>query len=365
MEQQRVILFLGAGASMEAGAPSSEKLSAALAERFFGSAMNGYDLMSVAEMALRAHGNGVVFEHLLTLLAGFEPSDAHRLLPTFRWRGVATTNYDLLVERAYAATPSRLQNLVTFVRDTEPVEERMRAVANPLEFLKLHGCLEQLHDPDLPPILSHEHYDRYAKGRTRLFNRLEDRARESPIVFCGYRMADAHIRKLVHRFVELGARPRYYLVVPGLPAHEVEYWASMNVGVIDARFGEFMKALDGAVQPLFRALRVTADLGKLPIRRLYRVHHVESPPLKTSLERDLTFVRQDLPHPHQDPKRFYEGFDTGGGGIVQRLDVTRRLTTDLVVKAVMDEAPDSTAVRLFVLRGPGGSGKTIALKRAA
>lgn len=365
MQQQRVIMFLGAGASMEAGAPSGDALRASLAKQFFGTEMDGYDLMSVAEMALQAHGNGVVFEYLRTLLASYEPSDAHRLLPTFRWRTIASTNYDLLVERAYAATPNRVQNLVTFVRDTEPVEERMQAATRGVEFLKLHGCLEQLHDPALPPILSHEHYDRYASGRTRLFGRLEDRARESPIVFCGYRMADGHIRKLVHRFVGLGNRPRYYLVVPNLSEPEVAYWSSMNVTVIDARFGEFMEALDRAVDPLFRSLAVAADVKELPIRKLYRVNSFETPQLKATLERDFTFLHQDLPHPPQDARKFYEGFDTGWGAIVQRLDVERRLTGDLVLKAVTDEKPDSADLRFFLLRGPGGAGKTIALKRAA
>ncbi|SFM30704.1 SIR2 family NAD-dependent protein deacylase [Methylobacterium pseudosasicola] len=365
MKQQRVILFLGAGASMEAGAPSGEALRADLAKKFLGSEMDGYDLMSVAEMAIKAHGNGVVFEHVRGLLAGYEPSEAHKLLPTFRWRTIATTNYDLLVERAYAATPAKLQVPVTFVRDTEPVEERMQSVLNPVEFLKLHGCLEQLHDPDLPPILSHEHYDRYSRNRTRLFARLEDRARESPIVFCGYRIADAHIRKLIYRFAELGGRPRYYIVVPKLSEQEVAYWESMNVGVIDAKFGEFVRGLDRAVEPLFRTLSVAADVKELPVRRLYKVTHMESPRLKAALERDFTYLYQDLPHPHQDPRRFYEGFDTGWGAIVQRLDAKRRLTDDLVFKAVMEEPPASREVRLFVLRGPGGAGKSIALKRAA
>ncbi len=365
MKAQRVVLFLGAGASMEAGAPSGDAMRADVGKSFLGSEMAGYDLMSVAEMALKAHGNSVVFEHLRTMLASYEPSDAHKLLPTFRWRSIATTNYDLLVERAYAATPNRLQNLVPFVRDTEPVDERMRSVPHPVEFLKLHGCLDQLHDPTLPPILSHEHYDRYSTNRTRLFARLEDKARESPIVFCGYRLADSHIRKLLYRFVELGARPRFYVVVSGLSEHEVSYWESMNVGVIDARFGEFMRSLDRAVEPLFRTLSVGTDVKALPIRRLYRVNTMEPPRLKAALENDLTFIHRDLPHPHQDPKRFYQGFDTGWGGIVQKLDAERRLTSDLVFKAVMEEVPDAVNVRLFVLRGPGGSGKTIALKRAA
>jgi NAD-dependent SIR2 family protein deacetylase len=105
MKSQRVILFLGAGASMEAGAPSGDQLRERLARKFFGADMKGYDLMSVAEMAISAHGNASVFEFIRLELDRLEPSDAHKLLPTFRWRTIATTNYDLLIEGPTSACP--------------------------------------------------------------------------------------------------------------------------------------------------------------------------------------------------------------------------------------------------------------------
>ncbi|TXM60453.1 hypothetical protein [Methylobacterium sp. WL120] len=72
----------------------------------------------------------------------------------------------------------------------------------------------------------------------------------------------------------------------------------------------------------------------------------------------------DIRHAEQDPKKFYEGFDTGWGCVVQRLDLRRKYVDEVVYQAFM-EMPTDTAVRLFVLRGPGGSGKTVALKRIA
>lgn len=368
MKSQRVVLFLGAGTSLDASgpasasAPSGARLRELLGRKFLGSDMPDYDLMSVAEMAIDAHSQAIVFEFIKTTLEAFEPSAAHRLVATFRWRAIATTNYDLLIQRAYASTPHRLQNLVTFVRDSEPVEDRLQQSSNPVMYLKLHGCLEQIHDPHLPPILSHEHYARYAANRTRLFNRFEGLASESPVLFCGYRLADPHIRNLIYKFTT-GSRPRYYIVDPNISEQEKTYWAGKNVEVIAATFSRFMTSLDQAIPAIQRSIRITDVAIDQPIRRFYKVNAVESPRLREALQKDYTFLRQDLPHAPQDARRFYEGFDTGWGAIANRLDAKRRIVDDLLFKAILEET--TTDARLFILKGPGGAGKTIALKRAA
>ena len=147
MQNQRVILFLGAGASMESvnkegeRPPSTDDLRQLLGQRFFGQPMDDYDLTFLSEMAIQAHGQALVFEYIREILTPFPPSSAHFLIPSFRWRALATTNYDTLVDDAYARTTDRLQTLVPFVKDSEPVEERIQRADSALQYLKLHGCL--------------------------------------------------------------------------------------------------------------------------------------------------------------------------------------------------------------------------------
>jgi hypothetical protein len=50
------------------------------------------------------------------LLFDFSPADFHLLISKFRWHGIATTNYDLIVERAYDPKHEPLQELVPFVK---------------------------------------------------------------------------------------------------------------------------------------------------------------------------------------------------------------------------------------------------------
>jgi hypothetical protein len=206
IRSHRCVLFLGAGASSEARDPNGNApplgvdLRNILSQKFFGKVLADHDLMTVAEMAMSAAGDSTVFDYIRTVFEPFMPSPGHILIPTFRWRALATTNYDLLVERAYGRSPDRLQSLVPFVKDSEPIEERLQSAPNPLCLFKLHGCLDHVHDASIPIVLSHEHYDRHASGRTRLFNRVTDLANESPFIFCGYSLGDAHIRTLLYKF---------------------------------------------------------------------------------------------------------------------------------------------------------------------
>src|SRR5206468_8540800 len=102
-------------------------------------------------------GQAHVFALVREAFDKFEPGEAHRLLTQFNWRMLATTNYDLFLERAYEE-PQRRQNLVRFVKDDEPIEERLQAVSNPIQYLKLHGCVDHLHDAEIPLALAREQY---------------------------------------------------------------------------------------------------------------------------------------------------------------------------------------------------------------
>ena len=213
VKNKRAILFLGAGASKEAKnaanqtPPDADQLRDILADRFFGRPMKNRDVMAVAEMAIASSGGaGLVFDVVRQAFDSFQPSQAHKLISAFNWRMIATTNYDLLVERAYSTAPERIQILVRFVKDDEPIEEKLQSVVYPVPYLKLHGCLEHIYDFDIPLILSREQYANYLNNRTRLFGRLRDLAREFALIFVGYRLDDPHIRDLIYK-MELKSSP--------------------------------------------------------------------------------------------------------------------------------------------------------------
>ncbi|MBA5806184.1 SIR2 family NAD-dependent protein deacylase [Rhizobium changzhiense] len=366
----RVILFLGSGASKECKdekgltPPDGDQLRESIAKKFFGKPMANRSLMSVADMAIgSAGGSSIVFEHVNNVFQPFSTSEAHRALADFNWRTIATTNYDTFVEAAYSDTKRRKQTLIPFVKDDEPVEQRMMESINPLQYLKLHGCLNHRLDPDIPLVLAWDSYSAYSQNRTRLFDRLKDLARECPIVFVGYSLADSHIRDLINR-IEPRSRPRWYIVDPAAEPEDITFWASKNIDVLPSKFGEFMQGLASAIPPLMRLLPKSHEAADFPLRDFYVGQSVESDQVRASFKKDLTLVHATMPHMEQTATRFYSGYDTGWGCILQRLDARRRMTDDLLFKILLEnEAPSEPM--FFCIRGPAGAGKTIILKKTA
>ena len=179
VKNSRAILFSGAGASKEcknasgSSPPDANQLRDILAQKYFGKPMPNRPVMTVAEMAIEAGaGRSLVFDTVSSAFDDFEPSDAHRMVSEFNWRAIATTNYDLFMEAAYSDAKRRRQVLIPFVKDDEPIDTRKSAVSNPVEYLKLHGCLQHRLDKDIPLILSWEQYDEYSTNRKQLFQRL-------------------------------------------------------------------------------------------------------------------------------------------------------------------------------------------------
>ena len=106
--------------------------------------------------------------------------------------------------------------------------------------------------------------------------------------------------------------------------------------------------------------------GDLSIRKHYRIAQATEP---TSVARYLTtnatHVHSGLVVPMQDPKEFYRGYDNGWGCITQNLDTRRSFSDSVLVDAVLLDEENHRPVELFMLKGPGGNGKSVSLKRIA
>jgi len=369
IKEQRAVLVFGAGASKECRnafgevPPDANQLRDHLAKKFLGTEKDSRDLATIAEMAIsNGAGEALVFEEIANLMKAYEPSEAHVRMTEFRWRGIATTNYDTLIEKAYATSSNKKQTCVPFVKDIEPYDERLRGEISPVPLLKLHGCLEHRLDRDIPLIMSHEHYHRYKANRSHLFERLRHWAQHSVLIFIGYRLADAHIRSLLYD-IDPGRRPEWYVVTPGADEHDRKFYSSKGVEIIESTFGSFAKALDVQIPQIFRLLARPGDSSTAPYIRHFRSPDAASDTLRRSFEVDLEYVHAAIPFSDADPHKFYAGYDLGWGGIVRQYDFTRKSGEKLLYDA-LDEIKFKPQ-RFLLLQGSAGSGKTIALKRAA
>jgi tetratricopeptide (TPR) repeat protein len=83
------------------------------------------------------------------------------------------------------------------------------------------------------------------------------------------------------------------------------------------------------------------------------------------IENDVVHLHSGLVPPRQDAQEFYKGYDTGFGCILQNLDIRRPITDSVLVDTILLDDKARKNGELFLLKGPGGNGKTVALKRVA
>ncbi len=177
VESGQAVLVLGAGASMGAlspsgkAAPTSLELASAIAKRFLGDQFSDRPLSSVAELAISESDLFTVQEFIRSLFHDLAPASFHKLLPTFKWAGLATTNFDLIIERAYQGRTQGAQELVPFIKNGDRIEEKLKSPRS-LMFLKLHGCITRTSDNSIPLILTVDQYVTHQFGRDRVFDHL-------------------------------------------------------------------------------------------------------------------------------------------------------------------------------------------------
>lgn len=369
VKEGRAVVIFGAGASMECKAsdgrnpPSADDLRNHLAQKFLGTQNETRDLATVAEMAIIAGaGEPQVVDEVARQFEGFMTSNAHKRLADFRWRSFATTNYDRFIEDGYAANSAALQTCVPFIKDSEPYEDRLREKLNPVPLLKLHGCLGHPLDEEVPLILSNEHYAFHEKGRDLLFGRLRDWAHSSVLIFIGYRLADPHIRELIYKIAS-SKRPSWFIVSPSCDEHDIRFWATKGVDIIPTTFAGFIDALDTAIPKPLRPLASLVDSEKRPyVRHLKNGYPSEE--LVEALEHDFDYVHASMSFDEVSAEKFYAGYDHGWCGIIRKYDFARKAGESLLFTAA-DEGAGTGAIRFYLLEGAAGSGKTIALRRAA
>lgn len=373
VREGRAFLFLGAGASIGAvhsksvNPPLGQELASMIAVKFLGPEFTNRPLPQIVELAISEHDLFTVQEYIAGLFRDFYPSEFHKLIPKFSWRGIATTNYDLIVERAYDTVPDKIQNLVVFKKDGERVEEKLRS-PNSVMYIKLHGCITDISDQNTPLILTPEQYITHKRGRSRLFERVQAFAYEYPFIFIGYSLGDIDIRAILYELTKLSdAKPRSYIVTPNLTSEEVRFWESRKITHIQMSFQDFLIDLNGSIPYEFRALSTITDKSEHPVYKRFITSEVKpSESLLTFLNRDIEYIHGELKTSYADPVAFYKGYFIDWAPIVSHLDVRRRLSDNIMAEVILaSEQERRELTELFVIKGHAGSGKSVILKRIA
>lgn len=365
----KAILFLGAGAAFGSKGKNGELplsgigLRDAISNKFLGGEEKNKPLVQVADYAKHEAGLLEVQQFIKKIFNPLNPADFHKIIPCFRWHSIFTTNYDLIIERAYSDCPDRIQNLAPIIRDGDNFSEVMSDL-NSVPYFKLHGCINTINDTELPLILASEEYAKHKKGRVRLFRHLADFGLEHPIIFCGYQLSDPNIQQILFDLNETGInRPTYMLVDPGIGKYDIKMWQGQRVTPIKATLSEFLIFLDHKIEKKKRLLGQVLVSERAPIHKHLKAETALSEQLNTYLNTELEHIYPGLKSSGVRPIDFYKGLDTEWGGIQQNLDIKRRVSDQIIIDSVIEAG--LSGVNTFLLKGYAGSGKSTVLKRVA
>lgn len=186
----RTALFIGAGASAAAGAPTGAALADLLAREFLGSeeATPTEDFVATCTRVLSTPGvDRADVDEFISAQLRVQPCHAHLDLTKVRWSALFTTNYDDLLEQAYRQSVAPAQHV-------DPVYSRRFAVSSArntkrVPLFRLMGCVNA-RDPQSYMVLTRADYNRKLRDRSNLLGVVSDFVKDGTICYIGYSFQD-------------------------------------------------------------------------------------------------------------------------------------------------------------------------------
>ncbi|MCF8030696.1 MAG: SIR2 family protein [Desulfohalobiaceae bacterium] len=375
IKEAKAVLFLGSGVNYNAEHPSGmsipigNQLGDELAEKYLGEKYKNKPLDYIADLCISETGLFEVQEYIKSIFEKFKPAKEQLLIPKYSWKGIFTTNYDWIIEEAYKENKDDNLELSKFIKNGENIEKEL-SKHNVIPYFKLHGCISNIYDQDLPLILTPEQYLSYRKNRERLFDKMKSYAYEYPFIFVGHSINDIDIRKILDEIErELGDnKQRSYIVLPDIEGPEQRYLEKRKFTCLKKTSEDFFNEIHENISDTARKLSFAVkDIDHPITKRCWRLEKEGlSDRLFEYLSYNITYVHKYLQYEYLEPRLFYKGYMYDFAPIIQNLDVRRKIVEDIIQEVVLEYEESLHEKQQFILiRGHAGSGKSVLLKRMA
>ena len=361
------ILFVGAGLTQSCKdnqgvkGPSATELARLVSTRFLGQNEVQDNLPLAADYSLAFHNKYDIDSFIRGQLGGLIPSPAALAIPQIPWKAIYTTNYDLVIEKAYESVKHPIQLVQPLYSNLTPLSS---LPDGSIPLYKLHGCISRIDSPEGPLAITYAEMAKARESRRRLFRRFSDDLSEYTVVYVGYSRTDTFFQDILGEIIgECGGVDglrRSFAITPGAKEYEKLVWErNRKISLINTNAEEYLPWLANSVS-VHAESEEAKDLsleGALP----------EAPELARD---DIRAIRDHYAFPLEemqvglaDPQGFYKGNEAQWADIAANHDSRRELAEEVILNLIGDV--DATQLRTAVLFGEAGAGKSTLLKRIA
>lgn len=252
LESGNAVLFLGSGIGYNStGGPNGRgfvgsELRDAIANALDLTVEPDNSLATIAQVAEVLRGRRALLQTLDKLLGELQPDEHLVWLCSLPWKAIFTTNYDLVVERAYERVANPLQRPVSFGANSE-----IRPFTPPddVPIIHLHGSLASDAARDAILVTERDYAD-YASRREMLFDRLRVEYATSPVLYIGYSNQDPNWRSVL----ELSRKayypaefPKSFRVTPTTSENERLILSNQGIDSLDLDLARFRESYDASI----------------------------------------------------------------------------------------------------------------------
>ncbi|MEA2597149.1 MAG: hypothetical protein QOF01_3618 [Thermomicrobiales bacterium] len=357
------VLFLGAGVSMDSGAPTGGQLTQELSKSYFPTEPAYTDLGLVAEAIDAGPGRRDLNSWLTQRFKGLTPQGALLSIPTYHWKSIYTVNFDELLEAAYEQVPNARQRLRPFYSSKDQMEG---LGPDEVRYYKLHGSISRANSDDGRLVLSADDMLGVGESRQRFLNRLYDDLHEYTLFYVGFGRLDLDFRQIIAMVEKAASNPqdlrRSYALQPSLTPSQVITWEKKRVTLIGAKAAPFFEELNTALPEWARYAPENPPTAP-PVSSFTQKFPQVTQHLMLDVARNYEIIDERIKAVEPNTEEFFVGAQPNWGLIASGADAKRDLSDEIMGVVLKDEHLDRGDVQCVLIHAEAGSGKTTLLRR--
>lgn len=200
-------IFVGAGVSMAAGYPSWSELLRDIAMELEVDTKNVHDLAALAQWSILENGGSTRVRTVIKNEIGPDKPipETVQIISRLPVRHIWTTNYDRLVERAFASISRPLDTI------SGPKDLALRATPGAALLYKMHGSVDRLDDV----VISTDDYELFRSKRGQYLPLFQAHLTSMSMLFIGISFTDPNIRHVLSLIREsfTDSPPEHFAIV--------------------------------------------------------------------------------------------------------------------------------------------------------